>query len=237
MRRFYREVTIEPGEGPAGVLLDGRPVLTPARHVLRLPTRALAEAVAAEWAAQGERIEPHAMPLTRLSTTATDLMPARRGDAIEEVVGYAGTDLLCYRAVAPAELVARQHERWQPWLDWAAATLGARLELVRSLDPAPQPEASLLALRAAVERVGDWPLVGLHAAVTATGSIVLGLAMLAGALGASEAFALAQLDELYEIERWGEEREQQRRHATLKRDLAAAERFLRLLEPARPTGT
>jgi chaperone required for assembly of F1-ATPase len=160
-------------------------------------------------------------------------MPARRRDAIEEVVGYAATDLLCYRAVAPADLVARQHERWQPWLDWAAVTHGARLELVRALDPAPQPEASLVALRAAVERVEDWPLVGLYAAVTATGSIVLGLAMLAGALSAEEAFALAQLDELYEIERWGEEREQQRRHANLKRDLAAAERFLRLLATGR----
>jgi chaperone required for assembly of F1-ATPase len=232
MRRFYREVTVEPGEGPVAVLLDGRPLVTPARRTLRVPVRPLAEAVAAEWAAQGEAIDPHAMPLTRLSATATDLMPARRADAIEEVLGYAGTELLCYRAVSPADLVARQHARWQPWLDWLAGTTGARLELVRSLDPAPQPEASLRILRTVVERVADWPLVGLHAAVGATGSLVLGLALFAGALDADEAFALAQLDELYEIERWGEEREQQRRHAVLRRDLAAAERFLRLLEPA-----
>ncbi|MCX8100205.1 MAG: ATP12 family protein [Geminicoccaceae bacterium] len=230
MRRFYREVTVEPGEAPVAVLLDGRPLKTPARQALRLPTRPLAEAVAAEWAAQGEQITPPTMPLTRLAVTATDLMPARRADAIEEVVGYAATELLCYRAVSPADLAARQHERWQPWLDWLVATRGARLELVRSLDPCPQPEASLLALRAAVEAVADWPLVGLHAAVTATGSLVLGLALLDGALDAAEAFALAQLDELYQIERWGEEREQQRRHAALRRDLATAARFLRLLE-------
>lgn len=230
MRRFYREVTVEPGEAPVGILLDGRPLKTPARRALRLPTRPLAEAVAAEWAAQGEQITPPAMPLTRLAVTATDLMPARRADAIEEVVGYAHTELLCYRAVSPADLVARQHERWQPWLDRLAAQRGCRLELARSLDPVPQPQASLAALRTAVEAVADWPLVGLHAAVTATGSLVLGLAILEGALDAGEAFALAQLDELYQIERWGEEREQQRRHATLRRDLDTAERFLRLLE-------
>lgn len=237
MRRFYRKVAVEPGGPPSAVLLDGRPIKTPARHVLRLPSAALAEAVAAEWAAQGETVAPHTMPLTRLATTAIDLMPARRADAIAELVGYASTELLCYRALVPADLAARQHERWQPWLDWLARTHGARLEPVRSLDPQPQPQASLAALHAAVERLGDWPLVGLHAAVTATGSLVLGLAMQAGLLEAEAAFVLAQLDELYEIERWGEEREQQRRHAALRLDLAAAERFLRLLESAPAAGS
>lgn len=229
MKRAYGAVAVEDGAGPVGVLLDGKPLRTPRRLALRLPTRALALAVAEEWAGQGERIDPHSMPLTRLATTATDLMPARRADAIAEVTGYAGTELLCYRVASPAELALRQQERWQPWLDWLARVHGARLEPVRSLDPAPQPEASLAALRTAVERVQDWPLVGLHAAVTATGSLVLGLALLDGALDAAEAFALAQLEELFEIERWGEEREQQRRLAGLRRDLAAAERFLRLL--------
>lgn len=203
---------------------------TPARRILELPTRALASAIAEEWDAQRESIQPHTMPITRLAVTATDLMPERRSDAIAEVVGYAATELLCYRAVAPADLARRQHERWQPWLDWAAETFGARLHPVRTLDPAPQPEASLAALRAAVEALADWPLIGLHAAVTTTGSLVLGLALCRGALSAEAAFDLAQLDELYEIERWGEEREQQRRLAALRRDLVAAERFLRLLE-------
>ncbi|MCX7629749.1 MAG: ATPase [Geminicoccaceae bacterium] len=230
MRRFYRAVSVDESPPPSAVLLDGRPVRTPARHILKLPTRALAHAVAEEWDAQKERIEPHTMPLTRLAVTATDLMPQRRADAIDEVVAYAATELLCYRATSPVELAQRQQERWQPWLDWLAETYGARLHPVRTLDPAPQPQSSLSALRAVVESVADWPLVGLHAAVTTTGSPVLGLALWRGALSAERAFTLAQLDELYEIERWGEEREQQRRLAALRRELAAAERFLRLLE-------
>ncbi len=230
MRRFYQAVTVEDGPGPFAVLLDGKPVRTPARAALRLPTRGLAEAVAGEWAAQGRTIDPFTMPLTRLATTAIDLMPARRADAIAELVEYAGTDLLCYRVPSPADLAARQQERWQPWLDWAASRFGAPLTVTRALDPAPQAEASLRALERVVAAVADWPLVGLHAATRATGSLVLGLALLEGRLDAETAFMLAQLDELYEIERWGEEREQQRRHAALRRELAAAERFLRLLE-------
>lgn len=230
MRRVYEVVTVEEGPEPVAVLLDGRPLRTPARLALRLPTRPLAEAVAAEWAAQGERIDPETMPLTRLAATATDLMPGRRGDVVAELADHAGTDLLCYRTASPAELAARQQARWQPWLDWAAATFGARLEVTRVLDPTPQPRASLEALERVLARLTDWSLVGLHAAVRTTGSLVLGLALLRGALDAEEAFALAQLDELFEIERWGAEREQQRRLAALRRDLGAAERFLRLLE-------
>ncbi len=231
MRRVYRTVGVEEGTSAPAVLLDGRPLLTPARHPLRLPSRALALAVAEEWAAQEETVRPASMPLTRLATTATDLMPARRGDALEEVLGYGPTELLCYRAATPADLARRQEEAWQPWLDWLAGELGVRLHPARTLDPMPQPRAALLGLRATVEAVADWPLVGLHAATTLGGSLVLGLALLRGALDARALFELAQLDELYEIERWGEEAEQQRRHASLRRDLAAAERFLRLLGP------
>jgi chaperone required for assembly of F1-ATPase len=231
LKRLYREVGVEEGTGPVAVLLDGRPLLTPARRPLRPPTRGLALALAEEWAAQGELVEPALMPLTRLATTATDLMPARRADALEEVAGHAPTDLLCYRVASPAELARRQEERWQPWLDWLAAELGIRLHPARTLDPMPQPEAALRGVRAAVGAVADWPLVGLHAITVLTGSVVLGLACLRGALDARTAFALAWLDELYQIERWGAEPEQERRHAALRRDLAAGERFLRLLEP------
>lgn len=229
MRRVYRTVGVEEGTTAPVVLLDGRPLRTPARHPLRLPSRALAQAVAEEWAAQGETVRPASMPLTRLATTATDLMPARRGEALEEVLGYGATELLCYRTATPADLARRQEEAWQPWLDWLAGELGVRLYPARTLDPMPQPRAALEGLRAAVEAVADWPLVGLHAATTLSGSLVLGLALLRGALDAAALFELAQLDELYEIERWGEEAEQQRRHAALRRDLAAAEHFLRLL--------
>lgn len=209
--------------------LDGRSAHTPARHRLVAPSETLAAALAAEWQAQPERMDPRAMPLTRLTTTVLDLMPTRRGDAIEEAAGFAATDLLCYRAAEPQDLVERQEAAWQPWLDWAMRQHDSPLRSTSSVTAVQQPEASLRSLRAAVERLDDWRLVGLHAATTLTGSIVLGLAMENGALAADTAFELACLDELYEIARWGEEAEQTARHATLRRDLDAAARFMRLL--------
>jgi chaperone required for assembly of F1-ATPase len=229
MRRFWREVAVVaegPGFAPA---LDGKPVRTPARRALLAPTEALADALAAEWRAQGAEIEPASMPLTRLATTVVDLMPARRADAIAEAAGYAATDLLCHRAAEPPELAARQHLAWQPWLDWAERRHDAPLRPVVGVVDVGQPPDSLRRLRAAVERLDDWHLVGLHAATTLTGSLILALALERGAVDTSGAFAAALLDELWTIERWGEEPEQQRRHARLRRDLAAAERFLRLL--------
>jgi chaperone required for assembly of F1-ATPase len=230
VRRFWREATAAPAEGGFEVRLDGRPVRTPARRHLLLPTAALAEAVAEEWQRQGGTIEPPLMPLTRLASTVIDLMPARREDVVLEVAGYAGTDLLCYRALGPRELCTRQEAAWRPWLDWALRELDAGLRVTAGVAPLAQPEPAERAILAVVRRLDPWRLVGLHAATTLTGSVVLGLALERGALGATEAFAVALLDELYEIEQWGREEQQQRRHASLRRDLEAAERFLRLLE-------
>jgi chaperone required for assembly of F1-ATPase len=229
VKRFYRTVdTVPEGVGYV-VRLDERPVRTPARHVLTLPTSALAETVAQEWRGQNEEIVPAAMPLTRLATTTLDLMPGRRGDAVDEAAGYAGTDLLCYRAADPRTLVERQEAAWQPWLDWAQRQHDATLIVAHTIDPLQQPATALLALRGAVERLDDWRLVGLHAAATLTGSLVLALALEGGLIDAGRLFEAALLDELYEIERWGEEPQQRQRHANLRRDLEAAERFLRLL--------
>jgi chaperone required for assembly of F1-ATPase len=245
VKRFYTEVATgkdndaaatAPTDGEGGcftVLLDGRPVRTPARRVLALPTEALAQAVAGEWRRQRDEVVPAAMPLTRLATTCVDLMPARRSDAIEETAGYAGTDLLCYRAAAPDSLVARQQAAWQPWLDWAARQLDAPLLVADAVMPVAQPASSLRALRAAVERLDDWRLVGLHAATTAMGSLVLALALEGGLLDAEAAFATALLDELFAIERWGEDEGLTLRHARLRADLAAAGAFLEALPRAR----
>ena len=234
MRRFYAAVaTGREGDGFA-VLLDGRPLRTPARHALVVPTEALAAAVADEWRGQGEQIETQTMRLTRLATTAVDLMPARRADAVAEAAGYAATDLLCYRAASPASLAQRQASAWQPWLDWAERQYDARLVPVAGVMPTTQDESALRALHAAVERLDDWRLVGLHAATTLTGSLVLGLAIVQGALAAEPAFAIAMLDEQFEIEQWGEDAEQAARHARRRADLMAAERFLELLQPALP---
>jgi hypothetical protein len=137
----------------------------------------------------GEEIDAASMPLTRLATTALDLMPARRGDAVAEASGYAETDLLCYRASFPANLAERQRAGWQPWLDWAERHHDARLALAPTLDPVPQPAPALAALRLAVERLDDWRLVGLHAATALTGSLVLALALERGDLDAERAFA------------------------------------------------
>ena len=229
MKRFYAEVTVvREGEGFA-IRLDGRPVRTPARRLLTVSTAPLAEAIADEWARQPERIDTQDMRLMRLATTVVDLMPARREDAIAEAAGYAATDLLCYRAAGPAELAARQAAAWQPWLDWAERRFDARLLPAIGVMPAHQDEVALRALHAAVGRLDDWRLVGLHAATTATGSLVLGLAIEDDVLDAERACAAALLDELYEIEHWGEDTEQAARQARLRADLIAAERYLRLL--------
>ena len=229
MKRFYQDVVVGTEADGFTVLLDGKPLRTPARRVLILPTPELAEAVADEWRQQGETLQPLAMRVTKLATTAVDLMPARRGDAIEEVAGYAATDLLCHRAPHPSNLVARQATAWQPWLDWAERQHDARLVPANGIMPVAQPEPALRALRAAVERLGDWRLVGLHAATTLLGSLVLGLAFERGVLDSETAFTTALLDELFEIEQWGEDEEQTRRHVRLRADLAAADRYLRLL--------
>lgn len=229
MKRFYRDVATRPEGDGFAVLLDGKPMRTPARQILTLPTPELAEAVAEEWRDQGGTIAVETMPLTKLATTVVDLMPARRADAIEEAAAYAGTELLCYRATSPASLAERQSATWQPWLDWATREYDAQLALADDVMPVAQPEASLRALRSAVAALDDWRLVGLHAATTLLGSLILALALERRAISAEVAFEAALLDELFEIEQWGEEAMQQQRHRRLRADLAAAERFLSLL--------
>lgn len=232
MKRFYK--TAAAAEG-CTILLDGRPVRTPGRKLLAMPNDALAKAVAAEWAAQGETIRPDAMPLTRLANTVLDQLPARRDDALAEIMGHAAADLLCYRQASPADLAERQARLWQPWLDWAERQLGARLVVTLTLDPTPQPERSLDALAAAAAGLDDWRLVGLHGATRLTSSVVLGMALVDGAIDAAAAFEAAMLEELHQIEHWGLEAEQARRHATLRQDLAATALYCRALRPPRVT--
>ena len=226
MRRLYRDVTVAPGEHGHQVLLDGRPMRTPAKQLLAAPSAPLAEAIAHEWRGQGDTIRPDAMPLTRLASTAIDRMPGQRQAAIDEVIAYADTDLVCYRAAEPFELVQRQHHAWQPMLDWVAHTYGVRLAVTTTIRPVAQPAAARTRLRKPIEDLGDWPLVGVHMATTALGSLVLGLGLLHGRLDADAALAASLLDELYEIERWGSDLEAERRHEALRRDVSGAARFL-----------
>jgi chaperone required for assembly of F1-ATPase len=226
MKRFYQAVQVGPSGQGHGVLLDERPVRTPAKQPLIVPSVRLAEAVAAEWREQGETIRPDLMPLTRLASTAIDRMPGLRQAAIDEAAAYADTDLLCYRAAGPFELVQRQHHAWQPMLDWLSAVYGVKLTVTTSMLPVAQPEVARTRLRTAVAGLEDWPLVGLHAAITGLGSLVLGLALLHGRIDAEAALATSLLDELFEIERWGTDPEAERRHAVLRRDVTGAARFL-----------
>jgi chaperone required for assembly of F1-ATPase len=229
VKRFYKEVSVAAAAEGHQVLLDGRPVRTPARRALAVPSATLAAAVADEWRAQGETLQPASMALTRLISTAIDRMPALRAAAIDEVLGYAETDLLCYRAATPADLADRQQQRWQPWLDWLARSHGVELVVTTEMLPVPQPETALARLRSSLEPLDDWRLVGLHAVTTALGSVVLGLALFEGEIDAEQAIAASLLDEQFEIDRWGREREMERRHNALRYDVEAAARFLACL--------
>ena len=233
MKRFYQTATTGPAEAGHAILLDGRTVRTPGRALLALPNATLAQAVADEWAAQVGTIKPEAMPLTRLANTVIDQMPQRRHDAHVEIAGYAAADLLCYRVAHPATLAEQQHATWQPWLDWAADHLGAPLLTTTDLDPLPQPQASLEALNQAAEALDDWRLTGLHATTRLTGSMILGLAMVEGELQAEPAFTATMLEELHQIEQWGLEAEQAKRHTALKAALTAAEVYCRTLRPGK----
>ena len=229
MKRFYKNAgVIETPQG-FGVTLDGKPVRTPAKRPLAVPTRALAEAIAAEWQAQGDAVDPKRLPLTRLASIALDLVAPRREAVVAEVVKYAGTDLVCYRAEEPAELRARQHAVWQPVIDWAAERFEAPLDVTSGVLPVPQPAATLAAFASAVEAYDTHRLAALHLATAALGSLVLALALIEGRLDAESAFAAAQLDESFQIERWGEDPEQTKRRTAIKEDVALAHRFVALL--------
>lgn len=229
VKRLYEQArAVDSGAGFA-VQLDARPLRTPAGAHLVVPSGALAEAIAAEWAAQDETIQPHSMPLTGLACTALDLVARRRDAVVEEVADYAATDAICYRAERPPELVARQDAHWQPLVQWAAERFEARLSITTSILPAPQPEAALAALRRAVEGHGDLPLAALASAVKASGSLVVGLALMAGRLDAEGAFAAGELHETYHIDVWGEDPEESRRRDSVRRDLDAAGRLVGLL--------
>ena len=206
-RRFWTDVHVRSEEGGHAILLDDRPIRTPFRSPLLAPTEALADAIAGEWRAQGDTVDPGTMPFTRALNSAIDKVAPDPGPVAEMLSGYAATDLLCYRATHPAELIARQAEVWDPYLDWADATYGARLRPVPGVMPADQDPAALASLTAAVEAFDPYALTSLHEVVTLTGSLVLGLAGLAGIRDPESLWAAARLDEIWQIEQWGEDEE------------------------------
>lgn len=229
MKRFYKDVTIKEEGGAFRVLLDGRTLKTQAKHTLELPSRALADAVVQEWAAQGEDIDPPNMFLTRLVFASIDGARADRKRVADHALSFGRTDLLAYRAEHPDELVIRQAHRWDPLLAWAAQRYGAKLNVANGITFTEQPPESLSAFARVIAEMDDYRLGALHTAATITGSLVLALALVDGHLTAEEAFTAATLDEAFQSEKWGTDEEAHARLTRLSAELSAAERFLKLL--------
>lgn len=228
-KRFWKQATVASVAGGHAVALDGRPLRTPAKAALVVPSAALARAIAAEWDAVGEVVDPGGMPLTRTANSAIDKVAPERDAVVALLAAYGETDLLCYRADGPADLCRRQTEAWDPWLDWAARHLGAELVVVQGLMPAAQPVHSLSRLSAAVAELDHFRLAAFHDLVALSGSLILALAASEGALSPVEAWRLSRLDEDWQAELWGEDDEAARTAGIRKDAFLQAARFLDLL--------
>ena len=230
IKRFYAKAEVGEADGGFALRLDGRIARTPAKAKLIAPARALAEAIAAEWRAQGETIQPAAMPLTRLANTALDGVAMAMPETVAEISGYAGTDLVCYRALEPEALAARQAAAFDPVLAFAEAAFGARFALAGGILHVPQPEASLKAVRAAVEALAEpFALTALHALTSLSGSALIALMVAHDAATAEAAWQAAHVDEDFQIEAWGADDEAMRRREARFRDFAAAAFAIRAL--------
>ncbi len=231
-RRFYEDVAVAEAEGGHTVLLDGRPLRTPLKRPFVLPSRALAEAAAEEWRAQGEKIDPAAMPVTGLSNAAIDKAAGPERRVLQaHLAELAEHDLLCYRAgPEQAGLAERQRAHWDPLLRWAEEALGARLHLSEGIMPVAQPAASIATLLAPYEKADAFTFVPLFAMATLTRSAVIPVAVAHGAASPEEAWEAAVLEERWNMELWGEDHEAARRLAARRAEFLAAARYLSLLE-------
>jgi chaperone required for assembly of F1-ATPase len=202
-KRFYKQAQVGENTGEGfPLLLDGKQVMTPARKALVAPVRALAEAIAQEWEAQVEVIDPFAMPLTRLANVVIDAIAKKPAPVHDEIVQYLGSDLVCYRADTPPGLVERQKEEWDPMLAWARDALGARFILIEGVVYAAQPEEAIVAAAAGIP-TDAWRLGAVASIMTLTGSPLIGLAVNAGALDPAAAWRAAHVDEDYQMSQWG----------------------------------
>ncbi len=226
-RRFYKAAQAAPAEGGFHILLDGRAVRTPAGPRARLPTAALAELVAAEWAAQGDEIDIASMPATRLAFSTLDFAAQARAAMAAEIARYAGADLLCYRAEGPESLVRAEAQGWDPLLAWAEEALGIALEPTSGLIHRAQPPASLERARALAEALDDFALTGLAAAAALFKSAVLAFALQRGWLAGMAALELSRLDEAFQEARWGTDAEAAERTAGMRAEAEALERWFR----------
>ncbi|MGB0576010.1 MAG: ATP12 family chaperone protein [Alphaproteobacteria bacterium] len=231
MNRFYENVeTVPEGDGWA-VLLDGKSIKTPAKQSLILPTIGLAERVAQEWQEQDKEIVPLSMPLTRFANATIDRTRMMRTDVIAQICAYAQSDVLCYRVDEPADFVERQMAEWQPILDWLSASRGISLRVTAGIVQIDQDRSALEAVKNTVSALNDFALTGLHSVTTGFGSIALGLALADGHIDCEKAVTLATLEEIYQMEIWGEDSETIRRHDELRQEVLNADQFMTLAVP------
>ena len=227
-KRFWTEARAEACDGGFTVRLDGRPVKTPAKVPLVVPTLEMAQAIAAEWDAQTGEVKPDTMPVTRAANSAIDKIVPQRAAVVEIVAAYGGSDLLCYRAMGPAELIARQAAGWDPLLVWAEAALGVRLAVTQGVMHVAQDAEALARLTARVDGFDPFRLAAVHDLVAISGSLGLGLAVTEGRLAAQEAWALSRIDEHWQVEQWGEDEEAAASEAARHAGFVAAARFFAL---------
>ncbi|MBN9889650.1 ATP12 family chaperone protein [Salipiger abyssi] len=231
-RRFYTDATAAPAEGGFGVFLDGRRVMTPGKSPLVVPTRALAEEIAAEWQAQEEKIDPGAMPFTRTANSAIEKVAPQREAVAQMLAEYGDADLLCYRAEEPEALVQRQAERWDPMLDWAETALGARLEPRTGLMHEAQDAGALETLAARAHLLDPFELAAFHDLVSLSGSLILGFAATGTEHDPEDLWALSRLDESWQEELWGVDEEAREMAAHKRAAFLHAHRFFALCRAA-----
>ena len=230
MKRFYETVEIVPCEGGFAIQLDARPVKTPGRYLLVAPNAATAEGSAAEWRGQDEKINPAAMPVTRFLNTAIDRVAQMREEVVRQIVGFGETDLVCYRAERPGDLVIRQAQAWDPVVAWLKQTHGVRLTLTEGIMPIDQDPDQIKALEQVVAVRSHAHLAALHTFVSLLGSVTLGLALADDRLDVEAAWEVAHVDEDYQVEQWGPDDDEAARLAIRKGELEEAAVFLNLLK-------
>jgi chaperone required for assembly of F1-ATPase len=227
-KRLYKKVTTAPdGEGVA-VLLDDKPIRTPAKAKLSVPSQ-LAEAIAEEWRAQGERIDPETMRLTKLANSAIDGVRGSESAVLDDLIAFAGSDLVCYRAEGPEGLVAKQNEHWDPVLSWAKQDLGASFRLSQGIVHVVQPKPSLDQLQERLKGLDAFNLAALHVMTTLTGSALLALAVALRRLTPDQAWEAAHVDEDWQISQWGEDAEAAARRTRRRQEFNASCLLVKLL--------
>ncbi|GAA3866052.1 ATP12 family chaperone protein [Celeribacter arenosi] len=226
-KRFWKSTEVVETEGGYSILLDTRPVRTPAKAPLVVPARELAEAIAAEWDAQSEAIDPRTMPATRGANAAIDKVRIQHAEVADMLAEYGDCDLLCYRAAHPQELVTRQSANWDPILEWAGLALRARLAPREGVVHAPQDAVALAQLRERVHSFDEFELAAFHDLVTISGSLILAFAVTEGFLSETEAWQLSRLDEDYQSQQWGVDEEAEELAQTKRESFCHAAQFFR----------